>query len=118
MSTEDTVTEKAERFKKLAPQRVTNAIKAIRIAARCADPNVYHYSDAEAKAICKTLRSQVERACEAFELRHNPEFYVFHLPEPPGIDAETIGANDNADPMPLDDDPGDSDLIGDDDQPG
>jgi len=57
--------EKVARFKKVAPKRVTRAIKAIRGVAKCASAN-YKYTPEQAKAIDAALSEEMSKLLAAF----------------------------------------------------
>lgn len=49
-----------EKFVKLAENRTVNAVKAIRIIGKLANPNAYEYDDADVKKIIKALTDEIE----------------------------------------------------------
>jgi hypothetical protein len=55
---------KAERFRRLAPPRVSRALKAIALVANLGDRSNYESTAEEATAICRALDDEV-RACKA-----------------------------------------------------
>ena len=49
-----------QKFVKLAESRTVNAVKAIRIIGKLANPNAYEYDDADVKKIIKALTDEIE----------------------------------------------------------
>ena len=56
-----------ERFKKLATQRVNNALKQIKLISNLANKRTYDYSDDQVRAIFNALKSEVETAQAKFK---------------------------------------------------
>lgn len=56
-----------EKFKKLATQRVNNAIKQIKLISNLANKRTYDYSDDQVRAIFNALKSEVETAQAKFK---------------------------------------------------
>ena len=57
---------KKEAFVRVVPQRVNNAIKAIRLVRQCASSN-YVSSDEQKKAICIAISNEVKELVSCFE---------------------------------------------------
>jgi len=56
-----------EKFKKLATQRVNNALKQIKLISNLANKRTYDYSDDQVRAIFNALKSEVETAQAKFK---------------------------------------------------
>ena len=56
-----------EKFKKLATQRVNNALKQIKLISNLANRRTYDYSDDQVRAIFNALKSEVETAQAKFK---------------------------------------------------
>ena len=56
-----------EKFKKLATQRVNNALKHIKLISNLANKRTYDYSDDQVRAIFNALKSEVETAQAKFK---------------------------------------------------
>jgi uncharacterized protein YceH (UPF0502 family) len=53
------MSEKREKFVRLAEKRTTNAIKAIRIIGKLGNPFAYEYSDADTRKIVAALEQEI-----------------------------------------------------------
>ena len=56
-----------EKFKKLATQRVNNALNQIKLISNLANKRTYDYSDDQVRAIFNALKSEVETAQAKFK---------------------------------------------------
>ena len=56
-----------DKFKKLATQRVNNALKQIKLISNLANKRTYDYSDDQVRAIFNALKSEVETAQAKFK---------------------------------------------------
>ena len=56
-----------EKFKKLATQRVNNALKQIKLISNLANKRTYDYSDDQVRAFFNALKSEVETAQAKFK---------------------------------------------------
>ena len=69
---------KADKFKRLAEQRTTKAINAVRGIGRLASPN-YEYTPEQAAKICEALRQEVVELNERFSKKEAPKAEGFKL---------------------------------------
>lgn len=58
--------DKKDAFTRVVPQRVNNAIKAIRLIKQCASAN-YSSSDAQKRAVYTAIQNEVKELVEAFQ---------------------------------------------------
>ena len=58
---------KNARFKRLAENRVPNAVKKIQLVTNLADPYAYDYSEEEVNKIVRAIRSEVEDMTASFK---------------------------------------------------
>jgi hypothetical protein len=64
---------KAERFRRLAEPRVSRALKAIALVGNLGDRSNYELTDAEAAAICRALRSELDQAASRLLTGRKPQ---------------------------------------------
>lgn len=58
---------KNQRFKRLAENRVPNAVKKIQLVTNLADPYAYDYTEEEANKIIRAIKSEVEDMVASFK---------------------------------------------------
>ena len=58
---------KTEKFKRLAENRVPNAIQKIKLIGNLADPYTYEYTEEEANKIIRAIKSEYEDMVASFK---------------------------------------------------
>ena len=71
------MTERESKFKKLAENRVNNAIKQIRLVGNLANKSNYTYNEEQAKKIINTLSSEINELKVRFRLNMNKQSKEF-----------------------------------------
>jgi len=68
------IDEKRARFKRLAAQRTTNVVTALRILGNCGNRSTYEYTDEEVRKIFDEVEHSVEEAKDKFQSQRDRKF--------------------------------------------
>ncbi|XRG77008.1 hypothetical protein V5E38_14235 [Rossellomorea sp. GAMAL-10_SWC] len=71
------MSEKLEKFERLAEKRITEVVKKIRLVGNLANKNNYDYTDQHVKQLLDTIDYEIKALKNRFKEENNTDEYIF-----------------------------------------